>query len=129
MSGVAYEDVVARYDDYADVTITPTTLSVKLSGMGIPRAADRYVVDGATGDIISAEMYDDASRQQKMRGWIYAIHVGNFGGYVTRVLWFLAAMLGASLPLTGYYLWIKRRFAKRCNHSSCDTCLKHIYVE
>lgn len=129
MSGVAYEDVVARYDDYADVTITPTTLSVKLSGMGNPRAADRYVVDGATGDIISAEMYDDASRQQKMRGWIYAIHVGNFGGYVTRVLWFLAAMLGASLPLTGYYLWIKRKFVKRCKKSSCDTCLKHIDVE
>jgi uncharacterized iron-regulated membrane protein len=45
-----------------------------------------------------------------MRGVIYSLHVGNFGGMFTRVLWFLAAMLGATLPLTGYYLWIKRKF-------------------
>ena len=106
---IAYEDIVARYEAYNDATITPTTISVKLSGMGNSRAADKYTV-GATGDITSAEMYDTAPRRQKIGGWIYAIHVGNFGGYITRVLWFLAAMLGASLPLTGYYLWIKRKF-------------------
>ena len=42
-------------------------------------------------------------------GWIYSIHVGSWGGYLTRILAFLAALLGASLPLTGYYLWIKRK--------------------
>lgn len=109
---IAYADVVARYQSYNDATITPTTISVKLSGMGNSRAADKYTV-GATGDITSAEMYDTAPRRQKIGGWIYAIHVGNFGGYITRVLWFLAAMLGASLPLTGYYLWIKRILNRR----------------
>lgn len=42
------------------------------------------------------------------KGWVYGVHVGSFGGMVTRVLWFLAALLGATLPLTGYYLWWKR---------------------
>jgi hypothetical protein len=28
-------------------------------------------------------------------------------------MWFLAAMLGATLPLTGYYLWIRRMVVKR----------------
>lgn len=36
------------------------------------------------------------------------MHVGSFGGLATRVLWFVAALLGALLPLTGYYLWYKR---------------------
>ena len=111
-SEVVYDDVVAQYDGYNDVTVTPTTLSVKLSGFGNPRAADKYFFD-ADGAITSVELYDDAPRQRKIGGWIYAIHVGNFGGYLTRLLWFLAAMLGASLPITGYYLWIKRRFINR----------------
>ena len=40
--------------------------------------------------------------------WVYGVHVGSFGGMITRILWFLAALLGAALPLTGYYLWWKR---------------------
>ena len=40
--------------------------------------------------------------------WVYSVHVGSFGGMPTRVLWFLAALLGALLPPTGYYLWLKR---------------------
>ena len=34
-------------------------------------------------------------------------------GLLTRVLWFLGALLGASLPLTGYYIWIKRMRKKK----------------
>lgn len=47
------------------------------------------------------------------RRLIYSIHVGNWGGIITRVLWFLAAIIGAMLPLTGYYLFFKRKFGKR----------------
>ena len=39
-----------------------------------------------------------------------SIHTGNFGGLATRILWFVGALLGGTLPLTGYYLWIKRKF-------------------
>lgn len=106
---IAYEDIVARYDRYRDATVTPNSVSVKMAGMGNPRAQDKYLIDTATGSVDSAQLYNAAPRQQKIGGWIYAIHVGNFGGYVTRVLWFMAAMLGASLPLTGYYLWFKRK--------------------
>ena len=109
---IAYEDIIAEYERYNDATVTPNSVSVKLAGMGNPRAADKYTLN-AEGDIVAVEMYDDAPRRQKVSGWIYAIHVGNFGGYLTRILWFLAAMLGASLPLTGYYLWFKRRFNKK----------------
>ncbi|MDE6348140.1 MAG: PepSY domain-containing protein, partial [Bacteroides sp.] len=38
----------------------------------------------------------------------YTMHVSNWGGIFTRILTFLAALLGATLPLTGYYLWAKR---------------------
>lgn len=47
------------------------------------------------------------------RRLVYSIHVGNWGGMITRILWFLAAMIGAALPLTGYYLFFKRKFGKK----------------
>jgi uncharacterized iron-regulated membrane protein len=40
---------------------------------------------------------------------IYALHVGDFGGLPTRILWFVAALVGSTLPLTGYYMWYKRK--------------------
>ena len=42
------------------------------------------------------------------RPLVRALHVGTWGGMATRILYFLAAMVGATLPLTGYYLWIRR---------------------
>lgn len=34
--------------------------------------------------------------------------VGSWLGDFTRLINFLAALLGATLPLTGYYLWLRR---------------------
>ena len=42
------------------------------------------------------------------RPLVRALHIGTWGGMATRILYFLAAMVGATLPLTGYYLWIRR---------------------
>ena len=47
------------------------------------------------------------------KAWLYSLHVGNIGGVATKVLWCLAAIIGGTLPLTGYYLWIKRTFFNR----------------
>ncbi len=30
-----------------------------------------------------------------------------------KVLWMLSALLGASLPITGYYIWIKHMVSKK----------------
>lgn len=43
---------------------------------------------------------------------IYSIHVGSWGGLITRIIWFVASMIGATLPLTGYYLFFKKRMRK-----------------
>lgn len=47
------------------------------------------------------------------KAWLYSLHVGTIGGVTTRVLWCLAAIVGGTLPLTGYYLWLKRKFFKK----------------
>lgn len=57
--------------------------------------------------------FNDLFGELISRKTIRAIHVGSWGGLTTRILWFLAAMIGATLPLTGYYLFFKRKFGNR----------------
>ena len=106
-------DVKSRNGEFVEMTISNGKVDVKSSNCGNQRAKDTYHFDSATGEIISVERYADKASESKVKGWVYSVHVGSWGGIFTRVLWFLAAMLGATLPLTGYYLWIKRKFFKR----------------
>ena len=98
-------------DGAASITVGYGTASVSSAKFGNTRAADRYTFDPSTGRLTSAVKYADAAPQGKVRGWIYSVHTGTFGGLLTRILWFLAALFGATLPLTGYYLWLVRRRA------------------
>lgn len=108
-----YERIASESDEVRQITISKGTISVNNGGWGNQRAADRYTFDNATGQIESIELYADTTKANKARGWIYSLHAGNFGGLLTRIMWFLAAMLGATLPLTGYYLWIRRMVVNR----------------
>lgn len=58
-----------------------------------------------TETITDAEM----PRAQKLKGWFYAFHTGSWGGIYTKILYFLAAFIGGVLPLSGYYLWLKKK--------------------
>jgi uncharacterized iron-regulated membrane protein len=106
----AAREVQAVCGDFTEMTISKGSVSVKRAGLGNQRASDKYTFDSRTGRITDVVLYADSDYSSKVRGWVYSIHVGNWGGIVTRVMWFLAAMLGATLPLTGYYLWLRRKF-------------------
>lgn len=43
---------------------------------------------------------------------IYSLHTGSFGGLLTKTIWFAVALFGASLPFTGYYLWLRKKLRK-----------------
>ncbi len=75
---------------------------------GNSRASDRYTFDGNTGQITEYLPYKDQEHSTKVRGWIYSIHVGSWGGWFSKIITCLVSLIGASLPVTGYYLWIKR---------------------
>lgn len=103
-----YDELKADRAGAIQITITPGSATVKTASFGNVRASDRYEFDHRTGDITSLVRYDDSTGSERLRGWIYSIHTGSLGGVFTRILWFLSALLGASLPLTGYYIWIRR---------------------
>lgn len=57
--------------------------------------------------------YDEASVGQKLRKMNYDIHVGSILGFPGKVLAFLASLIGASLPITGFLIWYGRKFKKK----------------
>lgn len=59
--------------------------------------------------------YSDKSLGEKLRRQNYDLHIGSIWGKVGQVLMFFAALFGASLPLTGYYILfvVKRKKKKK----------------
>ena len=105
-----YEQVSSMNPSYKQITLSRNTASVSFHRYGNQRASDKYTFNPRTGEITDISLYCNTPNPNKIHGWIYSVHVGNWGGIATRILTFLVALLGASLPLTGYYLWIKRKF-------------------
>lgn len=108
-----YDELRAQNPDAPQITIGAETATVTLGTTGNGRASDRYEFNRRSGEINPVSKYADAAGANKLRGWIYSIHTGGFGGVVTRILWLLGALLGASLPLTGYYIWIRHLRKKK----------------
>ena len=103
-----YQELWMRQPDCCHISIYNGYATVTKKAWGNQRASDRYDFRPDNGEIIQYTPYESTSRNSKLRGWIYSLHVGNWGGWFSKILTFLAALFGASLPLTGYYLWIKR---------------------
>lgn len=108
-----YDEIKAQNPDAPQITIGSETATVTISNTGNGRASDRYEFNRRSGEITPSTKYADSVEADKLRGWIYSIHTGSLGGILTRILWLLGALLGASLPLTGYYIWIKRMKKKQ----------------
>ena len=108
-----YEQLKVQNPDYKQITVSNGTANVSFNRFGNQRAADRYSFNTDNGEFTETNFYQHQDKSGKIRGWIYSVHVGNWGGMLTRILTFIAALIGASLPSTGYYLWVKKLMNKR----------------
>ena len=108
-----YDELRTQNPDAPQITVGAETASVTLGVPGNGRASDKYEFNRRSGEITPVSKYADSVPADKLRGWIYAIHTGSWGGLLTRILWLVGAVLGASLPLTGYYIWIKHLRKKK----------------
>lgn len=108
-----YEQLAEANPDYKQISVSDGSASVAVPRFGNQRGTDRYKFNPRNGEITETTFYKDLDNSGKIRGWIYSVHVGSWGGMLTRILTFVAALIGASLPLTGYYLWIRKKIKRR----------------
>lgn len=103
-----YAEVSQDKANHPQITLRDGRAEGSLSALGNARATDVYHFDESTGAITRVERYADAPASKGARGWVYAIHTGSWGGWLTSLLWCVAALIGGTLPLTGYYLYFRR---------------------
>lgn len=103
----AFQHVQAQYPGYTSLRIERNKIQVNQSRY--LRRTDTMEFNPANGALTRLTPYTDTPRSQKLRSWFYAFHTGSWGGIYTKVLYFLAAFIGGVLPLSGYYLWWKKK--------------------
>ena len=108
-----YETLADSHPGYRQITLGAGTASVVPKGRNSLRAGDTFTFDTRSGKLTDSKSYADQPRSTKLHGWIYTWHVGSWGGSITRLLTFFSSLIGATLPLTGYYLWIRRLLRKK----------------
>lgn len=108
-----YEQLAQANPGYRQISVSDGSASVANNRFGNTRGTDRYKFNPRNGEITETVLYSDLENSGKIRGWIYSVHVGSWGGMLTRILTFIAALIGASLPLTGYYLWIRKKVKRK----------------
>ena len=104
-------EVAKKNPGYRQITLKSELAEVVPEGRLSMRATDKYSYDRRSGEITDVQLYSAGNKDTKVRSGVYMVHTGSWGGIITRILNFLAAFIGATLPLTGYWLWFRRKRA------------------
>lgn len=122
----AFEKVVSKhpqstgfYYQFLDTTNSAAVIDIAV----FPNKGQFYNTIGYTFDqhtlkeFMRKDYYSmpfaEASFAQKLRKMNYDIHIGTILGFPGKVLAFLASLIGASLPITGFLIWYGRKFKKK----------------
>ena len=106
-------EMALKNPGYQQITLKAEAAEVVPEGRLSLRATDKYSYNRRSGEITDVKLYSSEGKDTKVRSGVYMVHTGSWGGIITRILNFLAALIGATLPLTGYWLWIRRLTRKR----------------
>ncbi|MDR3309413.1 MAG: PepSY domain-containing protein [Tannerella sp.] len=108
-----YGQLKTANPNFTQITVSNGTANVSFPHFGNRMASDQYTFDATSGELTGSTLYRNAEKSSKMRGWIMSVHFGTWGGMLTRILSFLAALAGGLLPLSGYCMWLKRTISRR----------------
>lgn len=112
----AYQTAVAELPPSASYSIGLPRDSVSaLSVRALPldaaheRAYDQIQLDPVTGEVLAVQPYAERTLGSRTRSAFYAWHVGSMFGWPSRVVFFVACVLGATFPITGALVWVNKR--------------------
>jgi len=72
-----------------------------------------YYFDQTTGQISKLTRGEELPPGDKLASMNYDIHVGSIGGIWTKLLAFTISLICASLPITGFVIWMNKRTKKK----------------
>jgi len=77
---------------------------------------DQYTLKDISAQSSLGGTYDQSGPADKLRRMNIDIHMGVIGGIATKIISFLASLVAASLPVTGFYIWWGKRKKKNNIH-------------
>jgi uncharacterized iron-regulated membrane protein len=98
-----------------------TTFSIKKTGdlrlrMLYPynwsRKQNTFYFDAKTGQPLRYKLYKDFNNADIIEATNYDLHTGRLFGYFGKIVAFLASLIAASLPVTGFIIWLKKKKKK-----------------
>jgi uncharacterized iron-regulated membrane protein len=72
-----------------------------------------YYFDQTNGQISKLTRAEELPIGDKLASMNYDIHVGSIGGIWTKILAFTISLICASLPITGFIIWMNKRAKKK----------------
>ncbi|WP_052353901.1 PepSY-associated TM helix domain-containing protein [Flectobacillus major] len=76
------------------------------------RKQNTFIFDQYTGKLLNQDLYENFTTADKIRVSNYDIHTGRMFGFIGKFLALFAGLFGASLPITGFYIWWGKRRKK-----------------
>lgn len=73
------------------------------------RKQNTFFYEEATGSMIRAKLYKDYNGADWIEATNYDLHTGRLFGLPNKILSLLAALVAASLPVTGFIIWWQKR--------------------
>lgn len=109
----ALENTIALDPTYDYVRIADGLATIHPSTSYRARVQDKYAFDKSSGAITKVTPFTEADVKTKVWAWAYSLHVGDYWGIWSKIFTFIFCLIGASLPITGYYFTIKKWSNKR----------------
>lgn len=73
-----------------------------------PFVSAQFTLDPVDGSVLTHKTLAEDERYW-WHGWVYPLHVGSILGPASKVLWLVASLILAALPVTGLWMWLVRR--------------------
>ena len=130
----AYAYAATNYPGAKETFITPpadSTAPIRII-MRYPytlvRKQNTFLLSPYNGKLLKADLYANYTGYDKVARANYDLHTGSIQafGLGTKIIWFLAALMAASLPITGFLIWWGRRKKKQAQVKKAD--LSHFHT-
>jgi uncharacterized iron-regulated membrane protein len=71
-------------------------------------SADRLSLDQYSAEVLSQELFSEKPFNEQVVASVKALHVGSVYGTFSKIIYFIACLIGTSLPVTGVIIWINK---------------------
>jgi uncharacterized iron-regulated membrane protein len=121
------ESLAVRYDRIYKTAMqqypgaTTSTLSIKKNGdlrlrllypYNWSRKQNTFFYSPSTGQLLRYKLYKDFNSADVIEAGNYDLHTGRLFGYFGKIIAFLASLIAASLPFTGFIIWLRKKKKK-----------------